>query len=485
VRGSLSPAPHRQSVAIGQIDLAFQGYPPLSSAGDTAAPRNHLRAPSGLICGQIPPAPDKSAGTAGVACHPCAVSTSSQGYRVEDYARRGAAVLGVPDFVYYPEKQLRGQTGGNREVGDALLVAGGAGLIVQSKSRLDESAASETSARAEQWCRKHARKGQSQAAGTRRTIKRGNVYATSLRGYRRLLPQFARWVGVVIIDQPNVSAIEFPVSTDTLYITLDDWLQLHFMIRSTAGIIDYVERALDSKVTVALGDESDRFVALARADLEACTTLSQFPILYAGQLSGEEERSVAAVDRLVECVADPANRGFDPESYLDIVEQLDRIPIVGRARLGSKIRRTSSGVANDGKPRSFTMIDSDLGPCLRGNRLAFVYNRFNFIEHGIEGNYFNAEVAGYAATRQLQALRSGAGIDTGTLVVGILIDRKLGHRYTFNFISGTPDIPEELAAHFSSKYGNLDGRFIREVSCQASEVSANSPVEDERLLPKK
>ncbi|BAD57227.1 hypothetical protein NFA_23800 [Nocardia farcinica IFM 10152] len=394
-------------------------------------------------------------------CHPCTVATFSQGHRVEDHARRGAAVLGVPDFVYYPEKQVRGRTGGNREVGDGLLVAGEAGLIVQSKSRLDDSAANETPERAEQWCRKHARKGQSQAAGTRRTIQRGGVYATSLRGYRRLLPQFARWAGVVIIDQQNVSAIEFPASTDTLYITLDDWLQLHFMIRSTAGIIDYVERALDSGVTVALGDEADRFVALARADLEACTTLSQFPTLYAGQLSGEEELSVAAVDALVERVADPANRGFDPGSYLGIVEQLDRIPIVGRARLGSKMRQTASDVADDGKSRSFIVIDSDLGPGLRGNRLAFIYNRFNFLVHGIEGHYFNAEVAGYAATRQLQALRNGADTESGTLAVGVLIDRKLGPRYTFVFISGAPNIPDEIAVHFASKYGTLDGRSIR------------------------
>ncbi|MGY1937535.1 hypothetical protein [Nocardia gipuzkoensis] len=398
---------------------------------------------------------------ADIACHPYVVSPSSQGYRVEDHARRGAAVLGVPDFVYYPEKQLRGQTGGNREIGDALLVAGGAGLIVQSKSRLDESAANETSERAEQWCRKHARKGQSQAAGTRRTIRRGGVYATSLRGHRRLLPQFARWVGVVIIDQPNARAINFPVSTDTLYITLADWLQLHFMIRSTAGIIDYVERALDSRVTVALGDEADRFLAMARADLEACRTLSQFPTLYAGQLSVEEELSVAAVDKLVERVADPANRGFDPESYLDIVEQLDRIPILGRERLGSKMRRTAGDVAEDGKPRSFITIDGGLGSGLHGNRLAFVYNRFNFLEHGIEGHYFNAEVAGYAATRQLQALRGGADTDTGTLAVGVLIDRKLGPRYTFVFVQGAPNVPDEIAAHFASKYGTLDGRLVR------------------------
>ncbi|WP_425970567.1 hypothetical protein [Nocardia salmonicida] len=364
--------------------------------------------------------------------------------------------MGVPDFVYYPEKQLRGQTGGNREIGDALLVAGGAGLIVQSKSRLDESAANETPERAERWCRKHARKGENQASGTRRTIQRGGVYATSLRGYRRLLPQFARWAGVVIIDQLNVRAIEFPVSTDTLYITLDDWLQLHFMIRSTAGIIDYVERALDSGLTVALGDEADRFVVLARADLKACTTLSQFPTLYAGQLSGEEELSVAVVDRLVERVANSANRGFDPESYVDVVEQLDRIPIVGRARLGSKMRQTASYVADHGRPRSFTAIDSDLGPCLGGNRLAFVCNRFNFLDHGVEGRYFDAEVAGYAATRQLQALRSGANTDTGTLAVGVLIDRKLGARYTFAFISHVPNISDEIAAHFKSKYGMLD-----------------------------
>ncbi|MGW4371528.1 hypothetical protein ACWEKT_38435 [Nocardia takedensis] len=393
------------------------------------------------------------------ACDPGPMPASSHGHQVEDRARQGAAILGVPDFVYEPEHLTRGE--GSREVGDGLLVAGQAGLILQSKSRQLEKAVQDTPGKAESWCRKNGLVAQRQANGTRRAIRRGGVSATSLRGYRRSLPTSANWYAVVIIDHPTAPSFELAASKDTLFIALNDWLLLQYRVRSTAGIIQYIERAVDSSLCVPLGEEMVRFAALADADLKECTVPSSFPTLSLLDLSDEDQFCVALVDELVDHVADSANRGFHPEEYLTIVEQLDRIPIIGRTRLGSKMKRTVLDVAADGKRRSFIMTDGGLGSCLSGNRLAFIYQRFNFLADGIEGHYFNAEVAAYGMTRQLQALRHGASTDTGTLVIGVLIHRQLGPRYTFFFVSGTPSIPDEIAAHFAAKYGTFDGQSIQ------------------------
>jgi hypothetical protein len=67
-----------------------------------------------------------------------------QGAVVENYARRLAGGLGVPDFVYTPTIVTKGS--GNREVGDGLLVAGDDGLVVQPCGTGKSSSRSSTAA---------------------------------------------------------------------------------------------------------------------------------------------------------------------------------------------------------------------------------------------------------------------------------------------------------------------------------------------------
>src|SRR6266508_1496636 len=174
-----------------------------------------------------------------------------QGTAVEDYARRLAGVLGVPDFVYQASVIRKGS--GTREVGDGLLAVGSEGLVVQVKSRLAEASYRDDLAKAGRWCRKHAEVARGQGIGTRRRLASGNVRIQSLRGYPRTLPSAQDWPIVVVIDHPLDPPVVFKGSSDTLYLSLDDWLGVHSMIPSPRGVIAYVHRALATGRTIPLG----------------------------------------------------------------------------------------------------------------------------------------------------------------------------------------------------------------------------------------
>ena len=96
-----------------------------------------------------------------------------QGSLVEEYARRIAGGLGVPDFVYRPVVVTRGSR--RREISDGLLVAGNDGLILQTKSRERTTGLSDSPDRAERWCRKEANTAKSQSRGTRRELAAGGA----------------------------------------------------------------------------------------------------------------------------------------------------------------------------------------------------------------------------------------------------------------------------------------------------------------------
>lgn len=375
--------------------------------------------------------------------------SSSQGHRVEDYARRLAGGLGILDFVYEPIVVRRGNS--SREVSDGLLVAGHDGLIMQVKSRMPEAARNDSPERAISWSLKNGLQAQSQGVGTRRTLVANSVRMRSLRGYERDLPDAASWPVVVIIDHPLAPAATFEASPDTLFISTADWLNLHRMVRSTAGVISYVGRALSSAISVPLGGEARRYGALAQADVEGASGLTSFPTLPYGPLSDQQLEDVALFDDLVERVADPiGSTGWDSEEYLTIVEQLDRVPLIGRGRIGAGMRRNLVAMAKTKAPRTFRAFD----PSGSGDRLAFLYV-YDDGRYGDDGQRFNAEVACYAALRQHQALDAGAAVRTATLGIGMLHHPTHGRRYAFVHLSGRPvAFSDDLRQSLESQYGN-------------------------------
>jgi hypothetical protein len=229
--------------------------------------------------------------------------TESRGEQAEQHAREIAGYLGVPDFVYHPILERKGAT--QREISDGMVICGDEGLIMQVKAR--DAPERDTHARAEQWVRKNAESARRQADGTRRRLAQSPAITfTSLRGYTRTLSSVNAWPAVVVIDHPAAPAgIELPQSTDTLWITIEDWHALHERLRSTATVIAYVQRALGSGLHPHLGDEVQRYRALAQADAAAYGGASSVPMLPMDPLGPEETVYAAVIEDLIEKVWPP------------------------------------------------------------------------------------------------------------------------------------------------------------------------------------
>jgi hypothetical protein len=82
------------------------------------------------------------------------LSTGMRHGRAAEVATQdAAAVWGMPDFVYRPEMQRVGS--GTRELGDAIVIVGDVGVVVQVKSRESPSRDAEKEAR---WIHKKVRR---------------------------------------------------------------------------------------------------------------------------------------------------------------------------------------------------------------------------------------------------------------------------------------------------------------------------------------
>ena len=159
----------------------------------------------------------------------------------------------------------------------------------------------------------------------RRTLARGGIVVRSLRGFERVLPAGHDWPIVVVIDHPSVPRVTIGSSDEALFISLNDWLNLHTMVRSTSGIIEYIQRALGSGIAVPLGHERDRYRELATADIAWASAVSTgVPRLLAEPLEPSERLAADFFDELVEKVADPeGSTGWSPDEYLHVIEHLD------------------------------------------------------------------------------------------------------------------------------------------------------------------
>jgi hypothetical protein len=361
--------------------------------------------------------------------------------------------------VYRPTRASKGS--GDREISDGLLVAGELGLILEVKSRSPDVAATDTIERATSWVTKNAAAAVRQAKGSRRALTaRSGIRFVSMRGYERVLPQGDGWPIVVLIDHPHAPSIELPNEPNLLYMTMRDWMNLHDRLRSTASVIEYTHRALDSGLRPPLGQEHRRYRRLAEADADYATRPGTLPILPLERPSEEELFAVEFFDELVEKVADPANKPWDENNYLHIVELLDSQPILLRASIGTKMMDTFMKVRAEGKARGFGALDR-----LAGDRLVFYYD----VEEGDDlsdlDEHHLADVAAYGALRHIHAFESGAGKETRTLAVGIRHHERFGRRYAFALYEGpAPPMDARTRRALEADHGIYDygrGRIAR------------------------
>jgi hypothetical protein len=334
------------------------------------------------------------------------------GHAVETYARNIAGALGVPDLVYQPVLVARGQA--TREVSDGLLVVDSDGLILEVKSRDKNIGLDDSDERAAAWCRSKADEAVRQGRGTRRTIAAQEIRSTSLRGYERLLPRRDDWPIVVVIDHPRNPKLELEAHPDVFYVSLEDWLELHVRIRSSAGLIEYVRRALETGLTPLLGDEQSRYRVLAEADLRwAGLAPGQFPFLPAEPLEGERAIHAALFDDLIpQVVRAEEHEDWKVDRYLAVVTALDRVPTLARLEIGKKMRTTFLEMVDRRATRSFFTLDR-----VSGDRAGFIYS-YTEKDSPERRSAFAAEVGAYALLRHHHAVEAGYPSEATTLSVG-------------------------------------------------------------------
>ena len=118
------------------------------------------------------------------------MSEPAQGTAVEDYARRLAGGMGVPDFVYEPVLVQR--RGGSREISGGLLVARDRrGHLAGQEQGASRWRGGDSEDRAKAWCVKLGDAAQRHGVGTRSSLPRSLARVRSLRGFERVLPDGA------------------------------------------------------------------------------------------------------------------------------------------------------------------------------------------------------------------------------------------------------------------------------------------------------
>lgn len=301
---------------------------------------------------------------------------ASPGLAVEKRARDVAAILGLPDFVYTVPLITKGK-GAQREVGDGLLIANGRGAVVQVKSRSPES----TAENPERWIDKNARKAFRQAEGSLRTIRSQQAKSAPLKAVPvrvadfepheqeqcvRILDQdVSTWPTIVILDHPKAFKVR-PPNLPAFWITLDDWQSLHHAIRSTTGIIDYVERTLRSmSPTYPLGLEMKRYSQIAEHMEQTVSGARGARPVFSTELL-KDPTGAQHYRSIVEALWPAGERlpRAPLDEYRQIVDYLDAVVPGSQAELGNHI---------EGTRRRMEEFDDFASGCMLFERNMFVF----------------------------------------------------------------------------------------------------------------
>jgi hypothetical protein len=274
------------------------------------------------------------------------------GRAAEDAAQMAAAIWGMPDFVYRPTIRQAGT--GQRELGDAVILVGNLGIVVQVKSREKPT---DDLDRERAWVNKSVAKALSQADGTIRKLREYSTVLTNVRG-RTFRPgtTTVKWHSVVVIDHPEIPemAPKIHARNPAVLLTRADWEFLFSQLRSTHAVATYVSRVAGEETT--LGEEAVRYYQLAHADQVAeSDPLDERLDNWAGvrrtsspalPLYPPEEANEPAL-RLIRLIfEDVATAGspnlIEEENRLQALAELDRLPVVDRADIGAFLLESMS-----------------------------------------------------------------------------------------------------------------------------------------------
>lgn len=258
-------------------------------------------------------------------------------------ATRGAAALyGLPDFVFHPAIERRGP--GIREVGDALLVTGHVGAVVQVKARQQ---ATENMDRERAWLTQHAEAGARQAIGTIRRLQEPRpMQIESLRGdVVEVSGADISWVPVVVLEHSSPPA-DLELTHTAVVLLRRDWEFLFEQLQSTVAVVDYLHR-VSTMPPVALGLEAVRYYELAQADA-AVPAQPGDPGL-ADLVARDESAPVLPLEPaaranlirwILEDIGEVPTTTMNPDQKrkrLSILAAIDRAPITVRAQMAEAI----------------------------------------------------------------------------------------------------------------------------------------------------
>ena len=296
------------------------------------------------------------------------MATENHGREREDQVREIAAKLGVADFVYSARPVQKGA--GQREAsGDGLLLVGDRGAVLQVKAREPTRGVIDSPERAAAWVRKHAAKAAEQGVGTRRELARRQNARSPMIVYpvrASDMPQDTKeryallkieqpveeWPVIVILDHPQMPAVDLGFRNDLVWFTFADWWDLQRRLRSTTATLNYVRRILRDGAHVLLGDEETRYAALRSADeLSVVESATAIP-----NLADAEDFDELGAD-IFHDVIDKVwpHDGIVPwqsaSQYRAIVEFLDAVPPGGQSTVGRWILRKRSEIHGGGQAR--------------------------------------------------------------------------------------------------------------------------------------
>jgi hypothetical protein len=271
------------------------------------------------------------------------------------------------------------------------------------------------------------------------------------------------WPVIVIIDHPDAVGV-MPLGGDrAFWITIQDWHELNRALRSTTGLLVYVNRVLDHGETLnsPLGHELDRFAALVEADrlhAEAGTETSR-PWLSFDALNDPD--GAALYRELLVGVWPPGypRPNVAVGDLRRILEFLDDAPPGTQVGAGWWILSKRREAEENGR-RSSGMIMFD-----RNRILVFMADVASNYDHLQE---FDAELAALGALRANEATEH-LGRNIPTLAIGHLVaDDGIDYRYIF-----TPEplnLPETIRRDMVHRFGMMSSELqVELVSAEPEE----------------
>lgn len=268
------------------------------------------------------------------------------GPAAEEATRSAAATFGLPDFVFRP--QVDNAASSNWEIGDAVLVVGRLGAVVQIKARVS-SGIDERRERA--WLDKRLVKASNQATGTVRTLTSAPVSLTNYRGHEILVDGPATdWVRVVVVDHPSPPRgyIPDPALRTDVVLTRSDWEFLFGQLVSTAAVLGYLHR-IKADGPIELGTEAFRYFEMAIADeaappdpadpgmLATGGAVRSAPLLPLIPQGGLRRMHVPFRVLLEDIATSPWDHERGRGDYLDVLAALDTTPVDYRLELGGDL----------------------------------------------------------------------------------------------------------------------------------------------------